>query len=267
VSPLDETAHLSRETQLLTKHWEKLSVYCGLLYRTSKKLQPKLVVPQRHGQTLLHLVHSLPGSNHEGVTKFLWRLKRFYYWAGMDNDARRFVASCDICQRQKSNIDHPQHPLMPLECGFPGQRLHLDFAGPLAETPRGNKYILVMVDAFSGYVHAEPTKDMSAVTTVEKLINGWMAYFGCCESIMSDRGANFESQLMEILCAQLGIRKASTTAGHAAANGRVECSVKGIKQQLRVHCQQTGADWDRALPFALMTLRSGINTPSHLFLG
>ena len=47
--------------------------------------------------------------------------------------------------------------------------------------------------------------------------------FGVPAKILSDRGANFTSTLVEELCAMFGIQKCRMTAYHTQCNGQVEC--------------------------------------------
>ena len=175
-------------------------------------------------------------------------------------------------QSLEKTTNVPQHPLMPIQVVYCNQRVHLDYAGPLRPSSKGSLYLLVMVNAFSGYVCAAATKDQTAATTLDFLMKYWVTQFGLPDWIMTDRGVQFESGLMQLICNQFGIKKTRTISYHPAGNGRAEVAVKMIKQQLAVHCAQTAADWEEGLPFCLMTLRSGINTstgysPAELFLG
>ena len=50
----------------------------------------------------------------------------------------------------------------------------------------------------------------------------FIADFGAPAKLLSDRGANFTSALIEELCAAFSIQKCRTTAYHAECNGQVE---------------------------------------------
>ena len=51
--------------------------------------------------------------------------------------------------------------------GEPNKRVQMDICGPLVETERGNKYILVITDAFSKYTEAyeSGSRDSSRYTS------------------------------------------------------------------------------------------------------
>ena len=51
-----------------------------------------------------------------------------------------------MCNRQEKTQQVRYHAGSPLE------RMHIDILGPLIETPRGNQYVLVVVDQFSKWL-------------------------------------------------------------------------------------------------------------------
>ena len=66
-------------------------------------------------------------------------------------------------------------------------------------------------------------KDQTAKTAMKVFYKCFTAVFGAPAKLLSDRGANFTSALVEELCAAFGIQKCRTTAYHAQCNGQVEC--------------------------------------------
>ena len=73
------------------------------------------------------------------------------------------------------------------------------------------KYTLVVV-----------MKDQNAKTVAKVFYECFIAVFGAPAKLLSDRGANFMSALVEELCAAFGIQKCRTTAYHTQCNGQVE---------------------------------------------
>ena len=84
------------------------------------------------------------------------------------------------------------------------------------------KNVLVMTDHFMRYALAVVTKDQMAKTVVKVFYECFIAVFGAPAKLLSDRGANFTSALVEELCFAFGIQKCRTTAYHAQCNGQVE---------------------------------------------
>ena len=85
------------------------------------------------------------------------------------------------------------------------------------------KNVLVMTDHFTTYVLAVVTKDQTAKTVAKVFYEHFIAIFGAPAKLLSDRGANVTSTLVEELCATFGIQKCRTTAYHTQCNGLVEC--------------------------------------------
>ena len=85
-----------------------------------------------------------------------------------------------------------------------------------------------------------------------------MPMFGVPEALLSDRGTNLLSHLMQDVCKLLGIRKLNTTAYHPQCDGMVERFNRTLKTILRKHAARFGTQWDRYLPGVLWAYR---NTP------
>ena len=66
------------------------------------------------------------------------------------------------------------------------------------------------------------TKDQTAKTVAKVFYKHFIAVFGAPAKLLSDRGANFTSTLVEELCSTFGIQKCKTMAYHAQCNGQVE---------------------------------------------
>ena len=84
------------------------------------------------------------------------------------------------------------------------------------------KNVLVMTDHFTRYALAVVTKDQTAKTVVKVFYECFIAVFRVPAKLLSDRGANFMSVLVEELCSAFGIQKCRTTAYHAQCKGQVE---------------------------------------------
>ena len=82
--------------------------------------------------------------------------------------------------------------------------------------------MLEITNHFMCYVMAVVTKDQTAKTVAKVLYERFIAVFGMPAKLLSDRGANFTSALLEKLSAIFGIQKCQTTAYHAQCNGQVE---------------------------------------------
>jgi len=92
-----------------------------------------------------------------------------------------------------------------IEVGEPFTFWALDYMGPITETVRGNKHILVVMDHFSKWCEAFPTKDQKASTVAQTLVSKVFSRFGPPVVLHSDQGSNFESNLMHEICDIMGV--------------------------------------------------------------
>jgi hypothetical protein len=79
----------------------------GVLYRLPHQgkrdvTTMKLVIPQVFQQEYLSLFHDLPLAGHMGLRKMMQQLGRHAYWDGMRKSVKKWIRSCDLCQRRKS---------------------------------------------------------------------------------------------------------------------------------------------------------------------
>jgi hypothetical protein len=90
----------------------------GLLWTA----QEQMVVPNADNlrSECFESVHCHPYSRHYGVARTLSKAKQFYYWPNMEADIRKWIASCDSCQRVKAQGQKPVGKLLPLQ--IPGRR-------------------------------------------------------------------------------------------------------------------------------------------------
>jgi cleavage and polyadenylation specificity factor subunit 1 len=67
-----------------------------------------------------------------------------------------------------------------------------------------------------------PIPDITAATVACPLLTGWISRFGYLQTVTTDLGRQFESQLFKSLARMCGIQLLRTTTHHSAANGLME---------------------------------------------
>ena len=194
---------------------------------------------------------------HAGVQKTIKRLQLNWYWPGMTADVRRYIGQCEICQRAKTGGLQPAQGRRRLYAGRPWQKVAVDLVGPMPETPRGNKWILVISDHFTRWQDAFPLPDATAPTVATTLEERVFCYLGLPEQIHSDQGAQFEGELMAELCDLWGIQKTRTSPYHPQGNGVVERGNRTLGDSLRALLLSKSQDeWDRLLPQVMRAFRA-----------
>lgn len=130
----------------------------GLLVDKRKRV----LVPMEKKEEVLELNHDHKA--HLGIWKTLERIRAKYYWPKMEEDIANHVKNCVICARIK-NAQFANAPLKPIEpASRIFERIAMDILGPVAESSRGNKYILVLSDYCNRYDFAIPIEDQKAST-------------------------------------------------------------------------------------------------------
>ena len=118
------------------------------------------------------------------------------------------------------------------------------------------KNVLVMTNHFTRYALVVVTKDQMANTVVKVFYECFIAVFGVTTKLLSNRGANFTSALVEDLCSAFGFQKCRTTAYHAQCNGQVECFHQMLFHMIgKLSCNKK-AQWEQHLPELLQACNS-----------
>ena len=102
-----------------------------------------------------------------------------------------------MCGARRGKPTCAHHPYERQAVSEPLQRVAMDLLGPLDETERGNKYILVVVDYLSKWVEGYPLKDMTATTCADVFTREFVCRYGFPLQVHSDQGRQFESALFQ----------------------------------------------------------------------
>ena len=105
--------------------------------------------------------------------------------------------------------------------GLPNERIQMDIVGPLIESYKSNKYLIVLTYCFTKWASAY-TVPRATATAVADAILDWISQLGVMQILHSDQGTQFQSAVVTELCQKFGIRKTRTTTYHPASDGQVE---------------------------------------------
>jgi hypothetical protein len=130
---------------------------------------------------------------------------------GMQKDCRTWAQVCQACQRSKVS----RHTVTPVgDFALPAARflhIHIDLVGPLP-TSAGHTYCLTAVDCFTRWPEAIPITDITADTVARALLTGWISHFSFPQTITTDQGRLFESQVFHSLARLCRIQLSRTSA-------------------------------------------------------
>ncbi|KAK1561427.1 hypothetical protein QYE76_018874, partial [Lolium multiflorum] len=218
-------------------------------------------VPEYEQQEILNKCHgSVYGGHHAGDRTAQKVLQSGFYWPTLFKDARKFILSCDECQRVGNISRRNEMPMNytlviePFDCwGF-------DFMGPFPSSD-GNTHILVAVDYVTKWVEAIPTKSADGETSIKMLVDIIFPRFGVPRYIMTDGGSHFIHGGFRKTLAKYGINHRIASAYHPQTSGQVELSNREIKAILGKTVNKSRKNWPSKLKEALWAYRTAYKNP------
>ena len=148
-------------------------------------------------------------------------------------------------------------PMQPIPVDHPFQIIGIDIM-ELPLTANGNKYAIVFQDLYTKCPMVYATPDQKVERIAKLFAQEIVPMFGVPEALLSDRGTNLLSCLMQDVCILLQMKKLNTTAHHPQCNGVIERFNRTLKTMLRKHVSKFGVQWDTYLSGVLWAYR---NTP------
>lgn len=222
-------------------------------------------LPSSVRYTIFKQFHKLSHSGPKACAKMI---SQRYVWFGMKNEIRKWCKECQDCQASKITR-HVKAPFDQIPSPDRFHTVHIDLVGPLPSS-NGYRYLLTMIDRYTKWPEAIPLRGITAKLVADKFIENWVSRFGVPTCIISDRGAQFESELWRNLMQNFGIDWHHTTAYHPQANGAVERFHRDLKNAIKAHAENN-KDWAKSVPLILLGIRNSCTemdkTPAQMTYG
>jgi hypothetical protein len=159
--------------------------------------------------------------------------------------------------------------LKSIEARLPWDHVAIDLAGPFPTSPRGNNFMLVVVDVATRFVFLRALQDKTA-HSVAQVLYTLFCDVGWPKALQSDNGLEFVNQVVSNLCHHGGTDKRVTAPYHPRANGLAERFVQTTTNIIKKQLSGKQKDWDQFLPstqLAVNTKTMAIHgsTPFSLF--
>jgi len=172
----------------------------------------------------------------------------------------------------KTHDGNQKHQCASTRLVHPLERVAIDIMGPLPASASGNKYLLVIGDYFTKFVHSIPMKNQDAETVARTFVDHFVTLFGVPRQVHTDQGANFESNLFRKICNILDIDKSRTTVMRPQSDGMVELYMRTLVNMLSSFVSNHQRDWDQYVPLLMMAYRSAVHettgvSPCQMMLG
>lgn len=232
----------------------------------------KLMVPEELRKDVIYVAHDTPNSAHSGVARTLERIRRYFYWAGMVSDVKKYIMSCELCKTSKTPSTILRPPMgQRTETERPFQRLFIDLIGPLPRTKSGNIGILIILDHFSKFVFLKPLKKLISKPILEYLRNDVFSCFGVPEVVLTDNGSQFKSKDFESFLGKHGVKHVFTALYSPQANASERVN-RVVNEALRSYIRHDQREWDVYLSSINCAIRNSVHqsmgrTPYQIVFG
>ncbi|GMF33081.1 unnamed protein product [Phytophthora fragariaefolia] len=235
--------------------------------------EPRLVIPDALRSDMLHYAHEEIQGGHQGITRTYEKLRSEFYWSGMYVDVENYVKEC--VDRASGKGRPPNEGPSPgnIEPRRPFEVVSMDFVTHMPESERGNTFLLLFQDAFSGYVMCKPMRSTTAQDVAEVYEECVFRRFGASSMVRHDQDPRFMSEVFTRFRELLGSKQRATLAYRPQANGQQERSVQTVVLSIRADIAEADqSDWDdhaERLMFALNTSfdATRLDTPFYLAHG
>ena len=169
-----------------------------------------------------------------------------YWWPGLRSDISDEIHSCVDCLRF-SAYTFGFEPARSITASLPGDHYQIDLA-QLPPSIDDYNYILILVDVFTGFVMLRTLKEKTAEATATAL---WDIFttIGIPKILQSDNGKEFRNALLATLNRLVGIPHRFISAYNPRADGKVERTVKTVKESVVKLLQGGTALWPSYIPF------------------
>ena len=130
---------------------------------------------------------------------------------------------------------------------------------PSSRIPR-NKYILVISEYLTRWTETAAIPDTRAITIATKLMERIVFPHGCPARILSDKGPQFNGEVLQALATQLGLQQIFTSPYHPQMN---RLTVWMNKQQLTAFIDPLHTTWDSILPFIMHAYNTSVQASTR----
>ena len=183
---------------------------------------PQLILPKVYRKKIISRSHLEVG--HLAVGKTKHRITEVYVWPGKRGYIYKQLKTCPTCQLRSRRQDHVPMGENPLP-STPMQVISADLIGPLAESVNGNRYALTVMCLCSGWCEVYPIKDKRNQSVWTKFANEFIPRHGAPETLITDRGREFNSFEFDRYLATMGIAHNVTTLSTPARMGRLNALI------------------------------------------
>ena len=157
--PQNWTSEQRRQLRQQANHY---IVQENLLFKRNNDGIPLRVILKDDVPKILYNMHNIPNARHFGIKSTVDKTRQRYFWPTMGTDIKKYVETCDVCQRQGKPTRTEE--MRPIKVGQAFDRLGIDIVGPLKPTSMKKRYIIVATDYFTKWPEARAIEKVDSIT-------------------------------------------------------------------------------------------------------
>ena len=248
----------------------KFATIDGLLFRITDASDPKegydsarVYVPPTLRTKVIRSKHSGVFGAHRNAKATVKEVLTHYWWPSLVNDVHEFVRRCSHCELAKGYKPSRQGFLQGWRHSSVMHAVTMDLIGPIGARQSGHVkharplYILVITDPFSHMLWLIPITGKSAEEVYTKFVECFLLEEGAPHFVLTDRGGEFENELLKGLMELLKVRLRFTPSYHPRGN-YTERVNRFVGESLRTMVNMDGAkqaDWWKLTKFVEFAYR------------
>ena len=142
----------------------------------------------------------------------------------------------------------------------PGQHISADLIGPLVCSNYGNKYILNVIDHYSGWIESYPLPSKENAQVWKAFRSDYFPRHGAPRVLLTDCGQEFRSKGFEEWLRGNRVEHRRTPPYSPSVNGKIERLNGTLKSMLKRLINANRPQWEDELGSALWAIRTNIST-------
>jgi Integrase zinc binding domain/Integrase core domain len=179
---------------------------------------------------------------HFGVVQTQSLVKERFYWPGMNEEVRLYIAHCPGCQLRNIQLTKPVE-LAPVALHGAFYMVGMDLTGPFSITKEGRSgYIITAIDYLTKWVEARVISRKDASRTAQFFAEDGITHHGCPQVVVTDNGQEWLGEFQQLL-EECSIEIRKTSPYHPQAKGLVERFHWTLRDKLTTAALQIPQDW------------------------
>ena len=247
---------LSPELKFYVNQFEQLFIdRRGLLMKLADPYadeeRPLVCLPEALQTKAIESLHAVA---HMGETATTRAVMARFSFPRLTTVVKEYVAYCFRCQQNRRK-DPQRHTFEADSSGYPGEKICIDFVGPLVASTQGNRYLFTILDTFTKWFTAYPCPNQKSDTAINLLVNRYIPDRGFPNTCHSDAGPAFNAKLWSEALRRLGIRETKIPKYNPKSNS-VERYHRTLTYRTKALIHELGGDWEDHLPAVLLSMRT-----------